>query len=307
MVLSGELEVIKGRGGKMRRLGFLSDGSFFGEASILSEARSMEMRTRTIKAVTDSELCFLTRDDIVHLSREYNELAARLKRFENVGQMRVTKKKKMELFGRAGGKLLKSYSEDFKAVQEVVTDYNRQKSSKGQNAMLEAVDEGEPTKRRGPPFDNRGSSGREPMRDSDDKDEKEDAYPSMVEIRAALRLKKLASNARAKVRRKQMTTGNAMAHQEGAEGVFSPSALDSIAGLDRQQADGDVIAAQDRPGSPDDEAFASGRQTTRQQLQLDELSDKVSQLESKLDGKLDSLGLMLEKLFSHLEIQHRLD
>lgn len=304
MVLSGELEVIKGRGGKMRRLGFLSDGSFFGEASILSEARSMEMRTRTIKAVTDSELCFLTRDDIVHLSREYNELAARLKRFENVGQMRVTKKKKMELFGRAGGKLLKSYSEDFKAVQEVVTDYNRQKSSKGQNAMLEAVDEGEPTKRREAPFDKRGSSGREPMRDSDDKDEKEDAYPSMVEIRAALRLKKLASNARANVRRKHMTTGNAMAHQEGAEGLFSPSAIDSIAGLDRQQADGDVI---DENFVPQATRSESGDQTTRQQLQLDELSDKVSQLESKLDGKLDSLGLMLEKLFSHLEIQHRLD
>ena len=35
--------------------------------------------------MTDSELCFLTRDDLTALREEYPELNARLKRFANVG------------------------------------------------------------------------------------------------------------------------------------------------------------------------------------------------------------------------------
>ncbi len=74
------------------RLGFLSDGAFFGEAAVLADESGRELRRRTLKAVTDSELCYITRDDIMALRREYPELDARLKRFVNVGNIRLSKK-----------------------------------------------------------------------------------------------------------------------------------------------------------------------------------------------------------------------
>jgi len=100
MLMSGELEVFvnstesNGVDGapKKERLGFLSEGSFFGEAAVLADESGRELRRRTLCAVTDSELCFLTREDIVTLRAEYPELDARLKRFVNVGSIRLTKK-----------------------------------------------------------------------------------------------------------------------------------------------------------------------------------------------------------------------
>ena len=41
------------------RLGFLSEGSFFGEAAVLTLEPSV-VRTRTVTAVISSELCFIT-------------------------------------------------------------------------------------------------------------------------------------------------------------------------------------------------------------------------------------------------------
>ena len=61
--MSGELEVFRGVGDEPRvRLGFLTPGAFFGEAAIF--AGGAEVRTRTVVAVTDSDLCFLTREEI---------------------------------------------------------------------------------------------------------------------------------------------------------------------------------------------------------------------------------------------------
>ena len=74
------------------RLGFLSEGAFFGEAAVLADESGRELRRRTLKAVTDSELCYLEREDILSLRQEYPELDARLKRFVNVGNIRLSKK-----------------------------------------------------------------------------------------------------------------------------------------------------------------------------------------------------------------------
>ena len=74
MVLVGEVEVT------MRcdvseeevRLGFLSEGAFFGEAPVLaanSDVRQ-QMRTRTVRAVTRTELCYLTREAIMQLCED---------------------------------------------------------------------------------------------------------------------------------------------------------------------------------------------------------------------------------------------
>ena len=49
MILSGELEVRQGNPAK--RLGFLSEGSFFGEAAVLATGSGAELRTRTVVAV----------------------------------------------------------------------------------------------------------------------------------------------------------------------------------------------------------------------------------------------------------------
>ena len=138
MILKGELEVFKRDDRNIeQRLGFLSEGSFFGESAVLSDSSGKEVRSRTLKAVrnapatrspslnclhsiaftqllslnplhwirlhsnvkskvTDSELCFLTRESLLKLRREYPELEARLKRFVNVGPLRLTRKGVME-------------------------------------------------------------------------------------------------------------------------------------------------------------------------------------------------------------------
>ena len=74
------------------RLGFLSEGAFFGEAAVLADESGRELRRRTLQAVTDSELCYINREDVIALRGEYPELDARLKRFVNVGNIRLTRK-----------------------------------------------------------------------------------------------------------------------------------------------------------------------------------------------------------------------
>lgn len=92
MLMRGELEVLKGnQEGMTSRLGFLSEGSFFGETAILSETGS-ECRTRTVVAVTDSELIFITRDEVFQLGESFPELEARLRRFMKVGRQRLQRK-----------------------------------------------------------------------------------------------------------------------------------------------------------------------------------------------------------------------
>ena len=55
MLMSGELEV--SRGGE--RLGFLSEGAFFGEVPLLSTETGAEIRKRTIIACTDCKICYV--------------------------------------------------------------------------------------------------------------------------------------------------------------------------------------------------------------------------------------------------------
>jgi hypothetical protein len=47
----------------------------------------IELRMRTVRAVTDSELCYLTRDDIHSLYDNYPELKARMARFGATGRV----------------------------------------------------------------------------------------------------------------------------------------------------------------------------------------------------------------------------
>ena len=82
LLMHGEVEVLKNG----ERLGFLSSGSFFGEVPILSDASGSEIRDRTVRAVTDCEFCYLTRDSVRKLERRYPELSVRLKRFARIGE-----------------------------------------------------------------------------------------------------------------------------------------------------------------------------------------------------------------------------
>eukprot|EP01052_Picozoa_sp_SAG31_P053176 SAG31_NODE_13499_length_865_cov_0.741514_2_plen_75_part_00 len=54
IVISGELEVTAKWG---ERLGFLSDGGFFGELPVLDRSSSTEIRRRTVTAVTACKVC----------------------------------------------------------------------------------------------------------------------------------------------------------------------------------------------------------------------------------------------------------
>ena len=84
MLLEGELEVtVCGE-----RLGFLSEGAFFGEAPLLGRKdTSLELRMRTVTAVRDGELCYLTRDAVAGLYQSYPELQARMVRFASSGRV----------------------------------------------------------------------------------------------------------------------------------------------------------------------------------------------------------------------------
>merc|ERR1712091_678965 len=89
MLMKGELEVYQGS--PPTRLGFLAEGSFFGESAILDSSGS-DIRTRTVVAVSDCELCFITRDDIQMIGSMYPELEARLRRFKTIGKRRLNTK-----------------------------------------------------------------------------------------------------------------------------------------------------------------------------------------------------------------------
>ena len=89
----GELEVTQ----QGERLGFLSDGAFFGEVPILDDTTGSDIRARTITAMTDSRLCFIHADSINQLRNRYPELALRIMRFAKVGGSGMKKNKGLKI------------------------------------------------------------------------------------------------------------------------------------------------------------------------------------------------------------------
>ena len=95
ILMSGEVEVSEKRltgvptaPVEVILLGFLADGSFFGEAPVLGRTQThLELRMRTVTAVQNCELCFLTREDIHGLYDVYPELKARMARFASTGRV----------------------------------------------------------------------------------------------------------------------------------------------------------------------------------------------------------------------------
>ena len=55
--MKGEVEMLH----QGARLGFLAEGAFFGETGVLVDGTGSETRIRTVRAVTECELCFLER------------------------------------------------------------------------------------------------------------------------------------------------------------------------------------------------------------------------------------------------------
>ena len=119
MIISGELEVTHGRMQRRVLLGFLSEGSFFGESAVLSQSTGSELRTRTVRAVTESELCFLTSEGLRELQPVYPELKARMTRFTNAGQMPNSKVMK-KLFGNNGEKVMAFHASAYNEMRATV-------------------------------------------------------------------------------------------------------------------------------------------------------------------------------------------
>lgn len=91
ILICGELEVTCNK----VRLGFLSDGAFFGETPLLEVACSeAERRRRTVTAMTACKLCFITQDALHKITPKYPELALRLKRCARFSKRQVNKKGK---------------------------------------------------------------------------------------------------------------------------------------------------------------------------------------------------------------------
>eukprot|EP01052_Picozoa_sp_SAG31_P014108 SAG31_NODE_866_length_11370_cov_4.806761_4_plen_376_part_00 len=70
MLIHGEVEVIQNG----ERLGFLSEGAFFGEVPLLCNSTGAEIRTRDIRACTDCVICYLPTEKIQKLMEQYPEL-----------------------------------------------------------------------------------------------------------------------------------------------------------------------------------------------------------------------------------------
>jgi CRP-like cAMP-binding protein len=122
IIMNGEVEVtvrddtvphIDAGQQKQRRLGFLSEGAFFGEAPVLAarDDTSMQLRMRTVRAVANSELCFLTRNAVYELCDEYPELKARLLRFRNASS--IINDKTLQRIGMSRAELSKT-ARDYK-------------------------------------------------------------------------------------------------------------------------------------------------------------------------------------------------
>ena len=102
ILISGELEVTCNK----VRLGFLSDGAFFGETPLLETASAAERRLRTVTAMTACKLCFITQDAIHKILPRYPELALRLKRCARFSKRQINKKgKKFKLAQEEAGVL----------------------------------------------------------------------------------------------------------------------------------------------------------------------------------------------------------
>ena len=127
MLMKGELEVYQGN--PPTRLGFLAEGSFFGESAILDSSGS-DIRTRTVVAVSDCELCFITRDDIQMIGSMYPELEARLRRFKTIGKRRLNTKGLKQVDREA----LKEYASTFKEMRAEVQRHEQARAREYQLA-----------------------------------------------------------------------------------------------------------------------------------------------------------------------------
>ena len=107
------------------QLGFLSSGAFFGEAAVVRDPHdgSATLRTRTVRAVTDTELCYLRKEDVHELYDIYPELDARMKRFAAACRALNDKTiKKLDITRDA----LKSYATEFKTQNALATKIRKE-------------------------------------------------------------------------------------------------------------------------------------------------------------------------------------
>ena len=85
-VTNGEVEV-EAHG---VRLGFLSEGAFFGESAIIESVKGkgtdFQRRIRTVRATMPTELGVIRMENVTNLFDEYPQLKIRLLRFTNLGR-----------------------------------------------------------------------------------------------------------------------------------------------------------------------------------------------------------------------------
>ena len=93
VLISGELEItVAGT-----RLGFLSDGAFFGETPLLDRSSEAERRRRTVTAMIECKLCFISKDSLHKILPKYPELALKLKRCSRFNKQVNKKGKKFKM------------------------------------------------------------------------------------------------------------------------------------------------------------------------------------------------------------------
>ena len=83
-----------------------AQGSFFGELAVLNDdglAGSDVIRTRTVQAVSDCDLVFLTKRDMHGVQAEYPELDAQLRRFVQLREQHMQDFKEHRMAKSLGG------------------------------------------------------------------------------------------------------------------------------------------------------------------------------------------------------------
>ena len=139
MLIKGEVEVSERHGTEITRLGFLAEGAFFGEAPVLGHVGEpgVELRMRTVRAVTNLDLIYLTRDDVDILCSQYAELRARMSRFERSGRV-LTKKalRKIDMTKGEVAEMAGAFKHKLTVAEAARDENNLQKESFVPSALL---------------------------------------------------------------------------------------------------------------------------------------------------------------------------
>ena len=114
-------------------LGYLTEGDYFGEACLVAQTNEGSRFDRNVTAFTDSELCYLRKEDVGELAAEFPELEEQIRIFAKLRKgLEEPRRKFNEVDKDAGGFLDRG---ELKALLESLGTIDEEEISDGINEM----------------------------------------------------------------------------------------------------------------------------------------------------------------------------